>query len=235
MQCSKCGFVMTALDTECLRCQRQGTQGAAPAVLPIVAAEKECPRCGKAADASAAACDKCGYEYQAEGGSRAERYQARLAQESLAAPPLPPAGLRRSLPPAAAWGIIAACLLVVLGAGWAMFGSTSDDSRAESVMEQPVYIAHRKQPPVGLQSVTYTVTGTAAQALITDKTANAKPVPVDLPWTSTVKAKPGSRLSLSAAPVGPGTVTASLKVNGLLRKQSSTPDSAGQTTVEDKL
>ena len=246
MQCAKCGFVMTELDAECLRCKRQGAQnGTAPvidaapllAAAPMVTEEKECPRCGKATAISAAVCDKCGYEYHAEGGSVAERYQALVAQE---APSVEPAGLRRPLSPAVSWGIIGACLLVVLGAGWAIFGGMATEGVAGTADQPIVMRRHRKPKPlVGLQNVTYSVTGTAVSAVVTygDATAGtAKPETVALPWTLTVKAQPGAHLSLSAASAdGTGTVGVSVKVNGTPRKQSYTPGADGQTTVEDTL
>jgi len=239
MQCAKCGFVMTDLDAQCLRCKRQGVQNGTaqsiPAVLPaaaLVTEEKECPRCGKATGIGAAVCDKCGYEYHAEGGSVAERYQALVAQE---APTATPAGLRQTLSPVVSWGIIGACLLVVLGAGWAIFGGMATEGTAGTTDQPIVMRRHRKPKPlVGLQNVTYSVTGTAAQALVAY--GDTKPTTVDLPWTLTLKAKPGSHLLLSAAPVGAaGTVGISVKVNGLPRKQSYTPGTDGQTTVEDTL
>lgn len=245
MQCAKCGFVMTELDTECLRCKRQGVQNGTaapvsaplPAVAPVVAEEKECPRCGKATGMGAAACDKCGYEYQSGGGSVAERYQARMVQE---APTVAPVGLRRTLSPVVSWGIIAVCLLVVFGAGWAIFGGIADEGTASTTDTPIVMRRHRKPKPlVGPQNVTYSVTGTAAQAFVTygdATTTAAKPETVALPWTLTVKAQPGTHLSLSAASAdGTGTVGVSVKVNGTPRKQSYTPGTDGQTTVEDTL
>lgn len=251
MQCSKCGFIMSELDPECLRCKRQGDRNGtaagavlaasvpdtSPPALGAVIEEKECPRCGKATLLSAAACDKCGYEYQAE-GSRTERYQARLAQE---APLAPPSTLRRTVPPAVSWGIIAACLLVIGGAGWGLFGSSADSS-SDSTLDTPIIMAHhrRPRPLVGIQNVTYSVTGTAPQALVTYTDANAAPVSppsaVELPWTLTLKVKAGTRLSLSAAPAGgTGTIGTSIKVNGTLRKQYYTPSTDGRVTVEDTL
>ena len=244
MQCAKCGFVMAELDTECLRCKRQGVQNgtaasvsaASPVSVPVASEEKECPRCGKATDMGAAVCDKCGYEYQAQGGSAAERYQAVLAQE---APTTAPAGLRQTLPAAVSWGIISACLLVVLGAGWAIFGGITTEGNSDAT-GQPIVVRHHRKPRplVSLQNVTYSVTGTAAQALVSYGEASittAKPITVDLPWTLTLKAKPGTSLRVSAAPVGTGTIGVSVKVNGLPRKQSYVPGPDGQTTVEDTL
>ncbi len=238
MQCSQCGFVMSELDAECLRCRRQGTPPPAaapppdPAPPPPIAEEKECPRCGKAAPAEAAACDKCGYVY-GTAESRAERYQARLALEAAAAPP---SALRQTLPPAVGWGIIAACLAVVLGAGWAMFGGIGSDP-PDSTLGQPVILARRHKPRpalVGLQNVTYSLTGTAASANVSY--GDAAPAVVELPWTLTVKARPGAHLILAASPAdGTGQVLASLKVNGVLRKQSYTPAADGQIMVEDTL
>ncbi len=242
MQCSKCGFIMSELDPECLRCKRQAEWGggaalAAPAAPPPAAAEeKECPRCGKATSVSAATCDKCGYEYGAD-ESRAERYQALLAQETQATPP---GALRRTLPPELSWGIIGACLLVIGGAGWAMFGGSATGSSAESTMDSPILVSHRHKPSlVGIQNVTYSLTGTAAQAQVTYDNAKGtaeKPATVALPWTQTFKAKAGSHLSLSALPTAPhDTVTASISVNGVVQKQSDTPGADGKTTVEDTL
>ena len=248
MQCSKCGFVMSELDAECLRCKRLGERGgvvAAPAatvstaIAPAAAVEeKECPRCGKATRISASVCDKCGYEYQPD-SSRAERYQALLAQETQAAPP---DALRRTVPPAVSWGIIAACLLVVGGAGWGMFGGSLTGSSAEATMDSPIIVSHHhpSRPPAGYQNVTYSVTGTAALALITYKDAKGAvvslPSAVSLPWTQIVKAKPGSHLSLSAAPLGQsGTVAVAIGVDGVVQKQSETPGADGQVTVEDAI
>jgi ribosomal protein S27AE len=240
MQCPKCGFIMSELDTECLRCKRSG--GSAVAVPAVTAQamreeEKECPRCGKAALASATLCDKCGYEYQPD-LSRAERYQALLAEEGALAPP---SGLRRTIAPALSWSIIGACLLAIGGAGWGMFGGSLIGSGAENVMDSPIITSHHKaHHGVGIQAVTYNVTGTAAQAVITYRSADgalvATPAAVSLPWIETIRAKTGAHLSLAAKPSDQkGTVTVAIRVGGVTRKQADTPGANGLTTVNDTL
>lgn len=254
MQCPKCGFVMSELDPDCLRCKRMGDGAvavpsvtapapAAPATAVLAVPvegneEKECPRCGKATDISAALCDKCGYEYQAE-ASRAERYQALLAQETIAAPP---SALRREVPQSLSWGIIAACLLVIGGAGWGMFGGSLTGTDSEDNMNSPILTSHhhKSHHPLPSQMVTYTVTGTSGQAFVAYLDANAVSVAptaaVALPWTQTFKAKTGAHLSLSALPASQGgTVAVSIQVDGAMRKQASMPGANGQTLVEDTL
>lgn len=241
MQCSKCGFVMSDLDTECLRCQRtEGGVVAAPAATAqaMRQEEKECPRCGKATLASAMVCDKCGYEYQPD-LSRAERYQARLAEEAAAAPP---SALRRAVSPALSWSIIGACLLAIGGAGWGMFGGSLTGSSAENVMDSPVIMSHRHKTHhgTGIQSVTYMVTGTAAQAVVTyrgdEGTPLSSPAAVSLPWTQTIRAKAGSHLFLSARPSDQSkTVTVAIQVGGIVRKQAATPGADGLPSVADTL
>ena len=186
MQCPKCGFVLSELDKECLRCKRMGDRGVAAPAAPVQSTapaavlaapaveEKECPRCGKATVLSASTCDKCGYEYQAE-ASRSERYQALLAQEE--ATPAPSA-LRRPLPQALSWGIISACILFIGGAGWAMFGGSLLGSGADDQMGLPIIVAHhhKSHHAPAIQAVTYSVSGTATQAYVTYLDADAAPV-----------------------------------------------------------
>ena len=196
MQCPKCGYVMGELDTQCLRCRGKGLAVQTAAPPPPVTAqamreeEKECPRCGKAALASVMLCDKCGYEYQPEVG-RAERYQALVAEEARAAPPA--VGLRQTLPPAASWSIIAACLLLIGVAGWTMFGGlvTGQDYATGDISSPISVVFHRKAHR--LHTVTYKVTGTAAQAPVAyagaDGATVSPPAAVSLPWSQDVKAK----------------------------------------------
>ena len=244
MQCPKCGYVMGELDTQCLRCRGNGlavqtapppppAAAAAQAVQAVREEEKECPRCGKAARASVMLCDKCGFAYQADGG-RAERYQALVAEEARAAPPA--VGLRQTLPPVAVWSIIAACLLAMGGAGWAMFGGlvTGQDYETSDASSPVAMVFHHKSHR--MHTVTYRVTGTAAQARVAyagpDGATVSPPAAVALPWTQNVKAKIGAALSLSAEPAGAGgTVTAEIDVDGAARKQVSAPGADGQTTA----
>jgi len=242
MQCQKCGFVMSELDTECLRCQRMGASAVAAPPEPVATlqyvntGEKECPRCGKATTLSASVCDKCGYEYQPE-GSAPERYQALLSEDTGVGSA---SSLRRTVSPALSWSIIGACLLAIGGAGWGMFGGSMTGINAESVMDSPIIRSHHHKGLHGLQTVTYSVTGTAAQAVISyrgaDGAAVSLPAAVPLPWTETIKAKPGSGLSLSAQPSdGSGTASVSIQVGSVVRKQADTPGTDGLTTVADTL
>ena len=265
MQCSKCGYVLADLETECLRCKRAGNgavptvrlqappvptaqalaASAAPAPGPAVtepsAGEKECPRCGKATAPDATACDKCGYEYH-PGESRAERYQALLAEESRTRAAPPPA-LHRTVSPYVSWGLIGVCLLAVFGAGYAMLvAPLLGRGDSQDAMDSPVITLHRHKPrhPVPLKTVSYKVAGTAAQATVTYRGADGSPVtlpaPVTLPWTQTVKLKPGSDLSLSARPSDAGgTVTTEIDVDDVARKQADSPAADGTTSVTDTL
>ena len=241
MQCPKCGYVMGELDTQCLRCRGKGLAvqtASAPPPAPMTAQamreeEKECPRCGKAANMGVMLCDKCGYEYQPEVG-RAERYQALVAEEAQAAPPA--VGLRQTLPPAAAWSIIAACLLAMGVAGWTMFGGlvTGQDYATGDISSPVAMVFHHKGHR--MHTVTYKVTGTAAQAVVAYSGADGTPVTpsatVALPWTQSVKAKIGAALSLAARPAGAGgTVAVEIDVDGTPRKQASAPGTDGQTTA----
>ncbi len=193
MQCSKCGFIMSELDTECLRCKRMGASAAAAPVAPVsmapapmaarrcVEEEKECPRCGKATHASAMVCDKCGYEYQPD-LNRAERYQRLLAEETRR--PRLPSAMRQTISPYVSWSIIGACLLAMCGAGWAMLGpSLTGTGDADSSLSAPIVMAHHHK---GLHAVTYKVAGTAKQAVVTYRGADgapaSAPATVDLPW-----------------------------------------------------
>ena len=260
MQCSKCGYVLGELDTECLRCRRAGggappiarpgtAQVSSPLPAPAMSApaasvpvveEKECPRCGKATGIAASLCDKCGYEYRPE-ESRAERYQALLAEESRAA--APPSALQRTIPPYVSWSLIGVCLVAVLGASYAMLATPLiGRSDFQDSMDSPVIALRHPKPhrPAPLQSVTYKVTGTATQATVTyrgaDAAAVSPPAPVPLPWTEAVKLKPGSALSLSAKPTDAGgTVQTEIDVDGAARKQSGTPGADGATSVTDTL
>jgi len=247
MQCPKCGYVLSELDPECLRCRRGGqTVTAAPAqnapqnptpnptLNPLAAEEKECPRCGKAAQAGATQCDKCGYEYRPD-TSQAERYQALAAEEARVAPP--PA-LKRSVSPLVSWSAIGLCLAAALGGGWAMLGGTAPVEDASAAA--PIVLA-RHHRPRGTKPVTYKVTGASAQAVVTfrgaDGTMVASPSAVALPWTQTVDARPGAVLSLSAIPADSGTggLRCEIDVEGKARKQATTPDKDGMTVVSDKL
>ena len=256
MQCSKCGYVLGEFETECLRCKRTGggaipvtrlqaapvlTAGAtAGAVREPASDEKECPRCGKATGGAAAACDKCGYEYRPD-ESRSERYQALLAEEART--PASPPALHRTVPPYVSWGLIGACLLAVLGAGYSMLltpllgRSASQDSMASPV----IFLHHRKPRHTGaLRAVAYKVTGTAAQAIVTYRGEDGAPVtlpaPVALPWAETLKLKPGSDLSLSARPADAnGTVVAEIDVDDVARKQADAVGPDGATSVTDTL
>ena len=244
MQCPKCGYVMGEWETECLRCRRAG--GDAPAVTPPAPAapavreeEKECPRCGKATPAGTTLCDKCGYEYQPEGG-RAERYQALVAEEARAAAP---SALRRTVPPFVSWLLIAVCLLAMGGVGWKMFGGlvTGQDYEDSDIASPVALMARHRAPHAGTAiTVTYKVTGTVPQAVVAYRGADgvnvAPPEAVALPWTQALKFKSGASLALSAKPtVAGGTVTAEIDVDGVPRKQAATPGANGLTSVSATL
>ncbi len=252
MQCPKCGFVMSELDTECLRCKRMGgNAAAAPARSVLTAAqpqtaqamrdeEKECPRCGKATNASATVCDKCGYEYQPD-VNRSERYQRLLAEEAQVAPP--PSTLKKTVPAYVSWPIIGACLLAMCGAGWAMFGSSlTGEGEADSSVSSPIIMARHHKPHAGgaMHAVTYKVTGTARQAVVTYRGADGAPTPapqtVDLPWIENFSAKTGTALSVSAKPAGgTGKVTVGIHADGVIRQQTDSPGADGLTAATDKL
>ena len=256
MQCPKCGYVLGEFETDCLRCKRAGNgtipvtrlqvapvltaQAATPAMREPAADEKECPRCGKAADAGVAACDKCGYEYR-PGESQAERYQALLAEEARTPAPTP--ALRRTVSPYVSWGLIGVCLLAVLGASYSMLAPPlAGRSAFQESMDSPVISLHRHKPrhAGALRAVAYKVTGTASQAIVTyrgeDGALVSLPVPVSLPWTEALKLKPGSDLSLSVRPAAAdGTVVAEIDVDDVARKQSNTAGTDGATSVSDTL
>lgn len=78
MTCPDCGYIMTAFDKECPRCQKYSR------------AERSCPHCGTVNMAPAPACKRCGYSFQPKSTS---------AQGALK-PPKPPMPLVVSLPPA---------------------------------------------------------------------------------------------------------------------------------------
>ena len=151
----------------------RGAALAAPAApLPAAAEEKECPRCGKATAVSAAACDKCGYAYGADESLR----------RALPGPAGPGDAGRPARRPAAhpaagaKLGHHRRVLLVIGGAGWAMFGGSATGSSAESTMDSPIIVSHHhKAPLAGVQNVTYSLTGTAAQAQVTYDSAKGTP------------------------------------------------------------
>ena len=241
MQCPKCGYVLADMETECRRCQQAGVPAAGPIAkrmtltLAVPETEKECPRCGKATETEAAACDKCGYQFHPD-SSRAERYQAQLAEEARTSPPQLSA-LRRTLPPALSWSIIGASILAIGVAGWGLFGGiiTGDEMRSLSDSNSATAPLRRKPHHTASRSVTYKVAGTAAQAVIMYHTADgnllALPESVPLPWSQTFKARVGTALLVSARPADPaGTVIVEIDVDGVPQKEAPTLSTDGRTT-----
>ena len=241
MQCPKCGYVLADMETECRRCQQFGVPAASPIpervtlTLAVPETEKECPRCGKATETEAAACDKCGYQFHPD-SSRAERYQAQLAEEARTSPPQLSA-LRRTLPPALSWSIIGASILAIGVAGWGLFGGiiTGDEMRSLSDSNSDAAPLRRKSHHTASRSVTYKVAGTAAQAVIMYHTADgnllALPESVPLPWSQTFKARVGTALLVSARPADPaGTVIVEIDVDGVPQKEAPTLSTDGRTT-----
>ena len=246
MQCPKCGYVLADMETECRRCQQVGVPAAGPTpervMLTLAAAEteKECPRCGKATEAEATACGKCGYQFHPD-SSRAERYQAQLAEEARTSPPQPSA-LRRTLPPALSWSIIGASILAIGIAGWGLFGGiiTGDEMRSLSDSAPAATPLRHKPHHTALRSVTYKVAGTAAQAVIMYHTADgnllALPESVPLPWSQTFKARVGTALLVSARPSDlTGTVIVEIDVDGVPQKQAPILSADGRTTLSSIL
>jgi len=248
MQCPKCGYIVGDLETECLRCKRGGAIAEPPAARTILAlaempAEKECPRCGKATGTDAALCDKCGYAYQTD-DSRAERYQARLAEEARTAAP-PPSALRRTLPPALSWSIIGASLLAIGVAGWAMFGGMitgeegAETDSSASVALRP-YHKHRHAAP---HNVTLKVAGTALLAAVTyrgqDGVVVSTSQSVPLPWTQSFQAKAGAPLAVAARPDDPANpaavISVEIDVDGVPQAQTKAPDTDGLTRASATL
>lgn len=241
MQCPKCGYVLADMETECRRCQQVGVPAAGPVAermtltLAAPETEKECPRCGKATETEAAACDKCGYQFHPD-SSRAERYQAQLAEEARTSPPQLSA-LRRTLLPALSWSIIGASILAIGVAGWGLFGGiiTGDEMRSLSDSNSAAAPLRRKPHHTASRSVTYKVAGTAAQAVIMYHTSDgnllALPESVPLPWSQTFKARVGTALLVSARPADPaGTVIVEIDVDGVPQKEAPTLSTDGRTT-----
>ena len=241
MQCLKCGYVLADMETECRRCQQFGVPAASPIpervtlTLAVPETEKECPRCGKATETEAAACDKCGYQFHPD-SSRAERYQAQLAEEARTSPQQLSA-LRRTLPPALSWSIIGASILAIGVAGWGLFGGiiTGDEMRSLSDSNSAAAPLRRKLHHTASRSVTYKVAGTAAQAVIMYHTADgnllALPESVPLPWSQTFKARVGTALLVSARPADPAdTVIVEIDVDGVPQKEAPTLSADGRTT-----
>ena len=234
MQCPRCGDEIEP-DADCRRCQQTDLLRSLAGDPEEAVAEKECPRCGKATRADATVCDKCGYVYDA-GGSPAERYQAELAEEVRTAPP---SALRRTVSPYLSWAVIGLCLLLMAGGAWLMLTASLPGGDAAGADEAILRRSHRPRPAAQTLPVTYRVTGTAARAMVayrdTSGKAVAPPEAVSLPWTQTLDARFGTALSLSARPVGGGTVACAISADGKVRKQAGTPDTDGLTTVSDRL
>lgn len=244
MQCPTCGYVLADLETECRRCKRKGAPAVAPPLervrltLSSASAEKECPRCGKATEGDAAVCDKCHYEFQPD-SSRSERYQALMVEEARSAPP--PSTLRRTVPPVLSWSVIGASLLAIGVAGWVLFGGiiTGEDYGTNNAA--PIVALHpHKSHHAAARVVTYKVTGTAAQALVTtrgaDGVAPTSPLTVSLPWTQSFKARTGASLAVSAKSVDSGgTVVVEIDVDGVPQKQVPNIDADGLATLSETL
>ncbi len=229
MQCPRCGDEINP-DAQCRRCQQaELLRSLAGEAVP----EKECPRCGKATRANAAVCDKCGYVYDAK-DSPAERYQAQLAEEARAVP----SALSQTVSPYLSWAVIGVCLLLMAGGAWLMLTASLPGGDAAGADEAILRRSHRPRP-AGTLPVTYQVSGTAARAMVAYRDADGKaaapPEAVSLPWTQTLDARSGADLSVSARPVGGGTVTCMISADGKIRKQADTPGSDGLTTVSDTL
>lgn len=247
MQCSKCGYVLADLETECRRCLQVGPPAAAlpseRVIMTLAAseAEKECPRCGKATEVESTECGKCGYQFRPD-SSRAERYQAQLAEEARTSPVLPPSALRRTLPPVLSWSVIGASILAIGVAGWGLFGGiiTGEEMRSSSDSAPNAVPLRRKPHHTALHSVTYKVAGTAAQAVIMYHTADgnllALPESVPLPWSQTFKARVGTTLLVSARPADPtGIVTVEIDVDGVPQTQVPTLGTDGRSTLSTVL
>ena len=246
MQCSKCGYVLADMETECRRCLQVGVPAAAPLpervmlTLAVPATEKECPRCGKATETESTTCGKCSYQFHPD-SSRAERYQAQLAEEARTSAP-PPSVLRRTLPPALSWSIIGASILAIGVAGWGLFGGliTGDEMRSSSDLAPAATPLRHKPRHAASRTVTYKVAGTAAQAVIMYHTAEgnllAMPGSIPLPWSQTFKARAGTALLISAQPADPiGVVTVEIDVDGVPQKQTPVLGTDGRTTLNATL
>ncbi len=233
MQCPRCGDEID-LDVDCRRCQQADLLRSLAGDTPAAVAEKECPRCGKATRADAAVCDKCGYVYDAK-DSPAERYQAELAEESRTAS----SALGQTVSPYLSWSVIGLCLLLMAGGAWLMLTASLPTGDSAGADEAIVLRSHRPRPAAGTLPVTYQITGTAARAMVAYRDAEGKavapPEAVSLPWTQTLNARSGTDLSLSARPVGGGTVACTISADGKVRKQAGNPDTDGLTTVSDRL
>lgn len=234
MQCPRCGDEIEP-DTECRRCQQTELLRSLAGDPQTAVAEKECPRCGKATGVDAAVCDKCSYVYDAQ-DSPAERYQAELAEEARTAPPL---ALSRTVSPYLSWAVIGVCLLLMAGGAWLMLTASLPGGDAAGADEAILHRSHRPRPAAGTFLAIYQVTGTAARAMVAYRDASgnavAPPEAVSLPWTQTLDARSGTDLSVSARPVGGGTVACAITVSGKIRKQADTPDRDGLTTASDRL
>ena len=229
MQCPRCGDEIDPA-APCRRCQQAELLRSLAGDDTAGVAEKECPRCGKATRAAAAVCDKCGYTYPAE-GSPAERYQAQVAEEARTVP----SALTQTVSPYLSWAVIGVCLLLMAGGAWLILTASLPGGEAAGADEAILRRSHRS----ATQSVTYQVTGTAARAMVAYRDASGQaevpPEAVSLPWTQALAARSGADLSLSARPVGGGTVTCTISTDGKIRKQAGTPSSDGLTTVSDTL
>ena len=246
MQCPKCGYVLADMETECRRCQQVGVPAASPIpdrialTLAVPETEKECPRCGKATEVEVTTCGKCSYQFHPD-SSRAEQYQAQLAEEARTSPPQPSV-LRRTLPPALSWSIIGASILAIGIAGWGLFGGLITGDEMRSLSDSTPNAAPLRHRPLhtASRSVTYKVTGTAAQAVIMYHTADgnllALPESVPLPWSQTFKARVGTELLVSARPADPtGTVIVEIDVDGVPQKQVPTLGTDGLATLSTTL
>lgn len=234
MQCPRCGDEIEP-DAVCRRCQQAELLRSLAGDPEAAVAEKECPRCGKATRAEAVVCDKCGYVYDAK-DSPAARYQAELAEEARAVPPM---ALSRTVSPYLSWAVIGVCLLLMAGGAWLMLTASLPGGDAAGADEAILHRSHRPRPAAQTRPVTYQVTGTAAHAMVAYRDASSKavapPEAVSLPWTQTLDARSGTDLSMSARPVGGGTVACTISADGKIRKQADTPNSDGLTTVSDRL
>ena len=232
MQCPNCGYSMTALDDECLRCKQLGARPSVAVITTAAVEEKECPRCGKAAGISVPACDKCGYVY----GS--ERVREELAAALPAAPPPlelftvePQSALQKTVPPVLSWSIL---LATMAGAGilaWYMIGGAdnynavddADTASASPTFHFRHHRHHKLLPAKASHMVAYQVTGTAASvniAYFDASGATQKLMGIALPWSQTFQAATGASLHVTAQAVsGTGTVAAEIDVDNTPRKQ----------------
>ncbi len=230
MQCPRCGDEIDP-DVPCRRCQQAELLRS---LAGEAAPDKECPRCGKATRADDAVCGKCGYVYDAK-DSPAERYQAQVAEEARAAP----SALTQTVSPYLSWAVIGVCLLLMTGGAWLMLTASLPGGDAAGADEAILRRSPRPRPAAQTRPITYQVTGTAARAMVAYRDAGGKavapPEAVSLPWTQTLDARSGTDLSVSARPVGGGTVRCTISADGKLRKQADTPNTDGLTTVSERL